>query len=421
MSMNKITGRGWRILLGGLLMVSCNKYSTAPDIAGASYLRVFNDIPYTLSLINTAQVVPFFTLIIDPEFNGAGVPTGGKVIGDYLGSRQPFNTSTSSNEGNALGTSLDTTVKYNINYEYPGNAHVLTAPSINGLDLSAWAQVPSGKHRIVFIARPENYTDFSLLSDTIKKKVIIDTTIDLQQGEVYTMESVLQDVDATKYGVYLRKEDFTHSSFDMNRNYISFFNLSGRNSSASNLGISPSSGYFYDTMNVTYTCYSVNTGQVGTSGYVSSPLPEYNNLALTSLKSRMPASAPYFPLPVLPLSDFFDLQGNLRTYAGSVVTQGTGGTGTIASSVGTMPYFVFNFLSSGANIVDGSGANQQYSVICDYDPLQVNNTPSFYLGSANANLNMVIQSGGQTELYPAVYIMELVFNTAYLMQVQQKL
>jgi hypothetical protein len=66
------------------------------------------------------------------------------------------------------------------------------------LDLSAWAQVASGKHRVLFIARPQNYIDFSSLSDTIKRKIIIDTTIDLHQGEVYTMEAVLQDVDASK-------------------------------------------------------------------------------------------------------------------------------------------------------------------------------------------------------------------------------
>ncbi len=394
------------MLLCSLLVFSCKKYKMAPDIPGAAYLRVFNDIPFTLTLANKSQVVPFFTMIVDPELDAAGVPAGGKMIGDYLGSRQAFNTSTSSNEGNALGTSLDTTIRYNINYEYPGNAHVLTAPAINGLDLSAWAQLTSGKHRVLFIARPENYTDFSLLSDTIKKKIIIDTTIDLQQGEVYTMETVLQDEDAVKYGIYLRQENFTHQVFDPNLNYVSFYNLSGNKSALSNLPISPSSGYFYDTMSVYYTYYSVLINPNGVAPS-SNPIPAYTNVPLTTLSSRMSASAPFFPLPVLPISDFYDLQGNLRIYN----NDGTG----------TMPYFVFNFLASGNNVTDGSGANQQYSMFCDYDPVTVNNVQQFFLGDHNANLNMLVENNGQIQVYPAVYVIELVFNQAYLMQIQKKL
>lgn len=401
------------LLLCALLAVACKKYAPAPDISGAAYLRIFNDIPFTLTLANKEQVVPFFTVIIDPDINAAGVPTGGKVVGDYLGSRQPFNTSTSSNEGNALGTSLDTTIKYNINYEYPGNAHVLTAPSINGLDLSAWAQVSSGKHRVLFITRPKNYIDYAFLSDTIKKKIVIDTTIDLQEGEVYTMEAVLQDVDAVKYGIYLRQENFTHQAFDANKNYVSFYNLSGKKSVLASLPISPSSGYFYDTMSVYYTYYTVTPGFITSPGNTttpySSPIPAYSGLALTTLDTRMPGSASWYPLPVLPLSYFYDLQGNLRTY------------NDVGGVSGTMPYFVFSFLALGNNVVDGSGTNQQYSLFCDFDPNTVNNTLSFQLGSHTANLNMLVENSGQVRLYPAVYIMELVFNQIYLMQVQRKL
>lgn len=392
-----------------LLALSCKKYTPQSDIGGAAYLRVFNEIPFNLDLSNKAQVVPFFTMLVDPVIGGDGTPTGGKIVGDYLGSRQFFNTSTSSNEGNALGTSLDTTVRYNINYEYPGNAHVLTAPSINGLDLSAWAQVTSGKHRFIFIARPQNYIDFPALSDTIRRKIIIDTTIDLQEGQVYTMEAVLQDVDATKYGVYLRQENFTTQTLDANKNYVSFYNLSGKNSVFSNLNISPSSNYFYDTMNVSYTYNTVTIPPDPTILPVVNALPGYNNLALTTLTGRMPASAPYYPLPVLPVSYFYDNQGNLRTYD----QFGSNGTGT-------MPYFVFTFLASGNNI-PGTGMLQQYSFFCDFDPVTVNDVSAFHLGDHNANLNMLVQSDGQIYLYPAIYIMELVFDHIYLMQVQRKL
>src|SRR5450756_2430884 len=103
MRISKIDSAFLFLLLGCVLASSCKKYAHAPDIAGAAYLRVFNDIPFTLTLVDKAQVVPFFTMIVDPEFDAAGVPEGGKIIGDYLGARQIFNTSTSSNEGNALG------------------------------------------------------------------------------------------------------------------------------------------------------------------------------------------------------------------------------------------------------------------------------------------------------------------------------
>ncbi|MBN9384147.1 MAG: hypothetical protein J0H74_25575 [Chitinophagaceae bacterium] len=402
-----------QLLTGGLLLVSCKKYDTQPDMKGAAYLRVFNEIPFTLDLTTKTQVVPFFTMIIDPIFSGKGVPSGGQIVGDYLGSRLVFNPSTSINEGNPLGTPLDTTIRYNINYEYPGNAHVLTAPSINGLDLSAWAQISSGKHRVLFITRPRNKIDFSLLSDTIRNSVIIDTTVDLRAGEVYTMETVLQDIDETKYGIYLRQESFIHETFDRNKNYVTFFNLSGKNSSLSSNPISPSSGYFYDTMNVSYTYYDP---QAPGNNLLGAPIPGYTDIYLMTLNSRMAAGAPYLPLPVLPLSSFYDNQGTLKTYY-NYSTQNRG----------TMPYFVFNFIASGNN-VPTAGMVQTYSLICDVDPVMVNTLTVYQVNNrnggginANANLNMVVQLDGKAAVYPAVYIMELVFNKVYLMQVQQKI
>jgi hypothetical protein len=161
-------------------------------------------------------------------------------------------------------------------------------------------------------------------------------------------------------------------------------------------------------MNVSYTLYNVVIPS-NNAANISTPFPAYNNIALTTLNSRMAEQAPYYPLPVLPISYFYDNQGTLRQYD----SQGSGG--------GTMPFFTFSFLASGNNISSNSGTIQQYSLICDYDPVLVNNLSSFYLGNHNANLNMLVESTGQINLYPAVYIMELVFNQIYLMQVQQKI
>jgi hypothetical protein len=393
-------------LTGCMLLSSCSKYAARGDIKGAAYLRVFNDIPFTLDLTTKTDVVPFFTMLIDPTFDKNGVPAGGQVVGDYLGSRLIFDPSTAVNEGNPVGTPLDTSTRYNINYEYPGNAHVLAAPSINGLDLSAWAQISSGKHRILFIARPQNDIDFAQLSDTIRNSVIIDTTVNLQEGEVYTMETVLQDVDAVKYGLYLRQETFTHQTFDLSKNYVTFFNLSGKNSSLSSTSISSTSQYFYDTMNVSYTYYD----PIPPAG----PIPGFQNVYLMTMEERMAASAPYLSLPVLPLSSFYDNQGILKTY------NEFGATG---ETYGTMPYFVFTFIASGNNLPTSS-TGQTYILNCQWDPLTVNTLTSYALqniGSENANLNMLVQVDGKTEVFPAIYIMELVFNQIYIMQVQQKI
>lgn len=392
-----------------LILSACNKYSMRADIKGAAYLRVFNDIPFTLDLTTKTDVVPFFTMLIDPVFSDKGVPAGGKVVGDYLGSRLRFNPSTAINEGNPLGAPLDTSIRYNINYEYPGNAHVLAAPSINGLDLSAWAQVPSGKHRVLFVARPQNDIGFSQLSDTIRNRVVIDTTINLKEGEVYTMEAVLQDVDAIKYGIYLRQETFTHQTFDLNKNYVTFFNLSGKNSFLSSNSVSPTSQYFYDTMNVFYTYYDPTL-----PGGAGPGIPGFQNAYLMTMEERMATSAPYLPLPVLPLSNFYDKQGVLRTY------YEFGNTG---ETYGTMPYFLFNFIASGNNL-PASSTGQIYSLSCYWDPITVNTLTPYQLqnvGSINANLNMLVQVDGKTAVFPAVYIMELVFNRIYIMQVQQKI
>ena len=398
-------------LTGCTLFSACTKYATRADIKGAAYLRVFNEIPFTLDLTTKTDVVPFFTMLIDPTFDKNGVPAGGNVVGDYLGSRLIFDPSTAVNEGNPLGTPLDTSIRYNINYEYPGNAHVLAAPSINGLDLSAWAQVNSGKHRVLFIARPQNDIDFAQLSDTIRNSVIIDTTIDLQAGEVYTMETVLQDVDAVKYGLYLRQETFTHQTFDPSKNYVTFFNLSGKNSTLSSNSISPTSQYFYDTMNVSYTYYDPTL-----PGGIAAGIPGFQNVYLMTMEGRMTASAPYLSLPVLPLSSFYDNQGILKTYPGDA-----------GVTSGTMPYFQFTFIASGNNLPTSSTA-QTYILACELDPITVNTLTGYQLqniGSGvsglNANLNMLVQVDGQTAVFPAVYIVELVFNQIYIMQVQQKI
>ncbi|KAI9452627.1 hypothetical protein F5148DRAFT_1289546 [Russula earlei] len=376
---------------------SCKKYAMQADIPGAAYIRVFNAIPNNLTITTKGQVVPFLTMLIDPVFNAAGTPQGGSVVGDHLGSRQYFNPATPVNEGNALGSTPDTNIRYPINYEYPGNAHVLAAPAINGLDLSAWAQIASGKHRVLFVVRPQDNTDFTQLSDTIKNKVIIDTTIDLKQGEVYTMETISQDIDADKYGIYLRQENFTHQTFDANKHYIAFMNLSGKKPAEASLGIPPYSNYIYDTLNIFYTYYK------GDATAYPTYFPNYQNIFLTTLNGTMTAGTTFYPLPVLDMSYFYDQQGNLRTYT----------TNITSNSPGIMPYFVFNIYAPGSNTYNG-GTAQSLALTCSADPVTFNYSllPIGVGGNGytNVNLNILTAIDGKIYLYPSLYIAEFIYD-----------
>src|ERR1700761_5305027 len=132
------------LLLCAAGFTGCKKYALVPLVANPSYIRVFNNINNTVDVFNNQQVSPFLTFLMDPKTDASGVPNDAAIIGDYLGTRQLFSLSYPLNEANssvstgtigAGGQPSSTTVNL-INYEYPGNAHVLTAPAINGFDLS---------------------------------------------------------------------------------------------------------------------------------------------------------------------------------------------------------------------------------------------------------------------------------------------
>jgi hypothetical protein len=427
---------GYGLTLFALLAlgaVSCKKYAMQGNISHAAYLRVFNDIPFTVNFINQDQPVPFFTLLIDPQIGADGIPTGGKIVGDYLGTRQLYNTSYASNEGNSLNASLDTSIHYNLNYEYPGSAHVLTAPSLDGLDLSAWAQVPSGQHRVMFISRPQNSTPFASLSDSIRHRVLIDTTVTFQPGQVYTMEALLMNIDVSTYGIYLRQENFMNQAFDANKDYVSFYNLSSVKSVFSGLPLSPSTYYFPDTMNIYYTYYTFNNAGNPTNLIDPFyPLTGFNGNFIGSIDGMLQGNAPYYSLPVLPVSYFYDAQGNLRSQDDTTYYSGSSNY-----FIGpTTPYFVFTFLSPGDNATPanqpGAGSsNISFTLTCNIDPTLFNNPNNNYNqnygspSSANselmANLNMLVTNNNTTYVYPAIYQVELVNNIAYVMQVQKLL
>ena len=393
----------------------CKKYDIEPLVNDPSYIRVFNNLTPTLDVIHGSQSTPFLTFLLDPITDASGTAADAAIIGDYLGTRQLFSLSYAANEANSsVGNSttgpnnqLDPPNLTPVNYEYPGNAHVLTAPVINGFDLSAWAQIPAGRHRIVFIRRPQNGIDFKSLSATIRNGVLLDTTVNFEKGEVYTLEVLSRDLDNNKYGLYIRKEQFVHQSFEADKLYVGFTNLSGATTADVRNGFKVA---FSDRIKVVGSYFKYNDA-------ASSPehlevfynaIAGYDNTYFTTIGTRMDTTISFYPLPMLPQSDFF-YQGLLRRYAPS--------KRTFVSDQGSLPYTRFIFTDADAPVFEYNGIG--YKLECSADPAVYNNNNPFTTGAMfdAPNLNMIVNNNGKYYIYPTLNIMELVYDRVYMMQI----
>ena len=407
------------LLTSLLFFAGCRKYAEGPATIGGgapAYLRVFNVVPFALTPFNSAGATPFFTFVLDPQMDASGTPAGGLIVGDFLGTRQLYCTSYSINEGNSLNASLDTAVKSSINYEYPGETHVLTAPPINGFDLSAWAQVPSGKHRVLFITRPQTDTPFARLSQSIRKSIVIDTTIDLQAGEVYTLEAVARNLDSNLYGAYLRQEQFIHQTFSDSNMYVGLFNLSGAPSSVNPAAVNAVG----DTMDVDITYQvldDISNNASGSIDYI--PLPGFNHSPLMTVIGRMSATTQFVPIPILPENYYFDEQGIFRQYRTFPGANGVYGTLPNVELFITNPNVVANNLSAW-NELD---FDLDPALINNYEPYLLNSATNFGLSGQSqlqlmASMSLFSNFTGTIRAYPCVNILEAVYNTVYFMRIQ---
>jgi len=392
-------------------LTGCKKYAEAPLMKDPAYIRVFNNLTTTVDFLHSQQVAPFLTFLADPAVDAAGVPSDAAVTGDFLGARQFYSLSAPINEANSSLATVNPggnsgPVVTNMNYEYPGNAHVLAAPVINGLDLSAWAQFPSGKHRILFVVRPSNNIAFSNLSATVRSNILIDTTIDFQKGEVYTMEVVSRDIDNAKYGLYVRKEQFIHQAFETNKLYAAMVNLSGKLPASAAVS---AAFFFPDKLRISYS-YNILNDAVGMNQYnfYYDQLPGYDDTYYTTLNSKMDTVVSFLPLPLLPEENFF-YQGVLRTYS------------TLpnfpSEFQGTMPYVNFNIVNADRPTgTPDSGTPDGLILACSADPTIFNNTPR---QSYTPNLNLIVNTGNAFHVYPTLNILELSYDHVYLMQIQR--
>lgn len=200
------------------------KYNT---INKAAYLRVFNDLNYALTVDNKDAPLPFLTMLIDPVIDAKGNITGAGIVGDHLDARASYAPPYPAHAGNTGFR----------NTEYPGQEHVLVGPILNGYDLSSWAQVPSGKHRIMFLSRPITADSFFSLDPATRNKILVDTIINLGAGNVYTMETLNASANSNKVSLYLRNEQFINMPFSDSSVYVNFYNLSSKGFWQKNYGV----------------------------------------------------------------------------------------------------------------------------------------------------------------------------------------
>ncbi|ASZ14149.1 hypothetical protein KTO58_03245 [Chitinophaga pendula] len=270
---------------------SCRK-TDFNTIESPAYIRVFNNLDYQITIDTKDIPLPFLTMLVDPEVDANGIPVKAAITGDFLDKRvawaRPY--------PDGANTTLYQT-------EYPGSAKVLAGPILNGYDLSSWAQVPAGKHRIMFMSRPLNNTPFFDLSDDLRKIVMIDTVIDLSSREVYTMHILEKDIATKAPGLYIRNESFVRQPISDSLVYVNFYNLSsigfyerGKvNSDLLNQRI-------MDTMNVYYTLGRANGDFI----------PGQQDVLMGAvLRSQDPKVAPYYSFPL-----FADTTAS-RIYAGN--------------------------------------------------------------------------------------------------------
>lgn len=280
-----------------LFITGCSKVDYV-KIDDPAYLRVFNNLNYVQTLDSKDQEVPFLTMLIDPVMDNNGMPLSAAILGDFLDQRAPYAPPYPSHVGNS--TSVN-------NPEYPGKEDVLVGPVLNGFDLSSWAQISSGKHRIVFMFRPKNAVPFFNLEQRLKTKVLIDTTIVLDAKEVYTLNILQKDYQTKKNGILLRHENFYKLPLSDSLVYVNFYNLSSKGywqadyaQKGGGIGNKGALGDgIRDRMNVFYTLYKKNNAESVLTNYFGKYLGEIKR------NTGEPDVSPYYSFPLFadPLSN----------------------------------------------------------------------------------------------------------------------
>lgn len=301
------------LILLAWMVAGCAKIEMT-RIARPAYFRVFNDLNYKLTLANKDKVLSTFTMLINPVQDAGGRPVSAEVVGDFIVTRNFYAPPYPSYIGNSVDI---------YNPEYPGKERSIAGPIMNGFDLSSWAQIQSGKKRFVFYARPKTTVPFFSLEEKYREKPLLDTVLDLEEGQVYTIHVLENDFVTKEVGALVRKEIFQTLPLSDTLTYVNFYNYS-----SSNFWLAPDAdkpqtvtqmyqvgGYgpyndnapfFYDgirdTMNVYFTLYHyVNYyDNLQNNLYAGGSSQLYNkDYIYTMIRSTVNnAVAPYFSFPV---------------------------------------------------------------------------------------------------------------------------
>jgi hypothetical protein len=305
MKKNILYSIGILLLAISLQWISCVKYKENLPLSNPAYLRVFNSITYQLNPFTKDLPSPFLVFLLDPEMDASGIPTSAKFVGDFLDQRELYSNSYAAKAADAGNFS---------NKDFPGTNPVLTAPNINGFDLSAWAQIPSGLHHIKILGRPRSERGFFQLNASEKKSVLVDTSINFSEGEVYTAEAINFDEAAKKSGLYVRKEDFIHQKFSIGQNYFSIFNLSANHPQPQANQIYP----FIDSLNFYVSQYTSTCGNTSQSqpNFVCNfnPVQTLHDIYFRTVIGNFASTAQYDSIPNLDSSEYLFPDGTFKDF-----------------------------------------------------------------------------------------------------------
>ncbi|QJB35182.1 hypothetical protein HF329_29305 [Chitinophaga oryzae] len=381
------------IIIAGLALAlgSCAKIEHE-KIDNPAYLRVFNNLNYTVALENKDEEQPFLTMLIDPQTDASGMPVSAAIIGDFLDQRSSYAPPYPSH----IGTSNSFR-----NPEYPGKEDVLVGPILNGFDLSSWAQIPAGQHRVMFMYRPVSGIPFFSLEDRLKKKVLLDTVLQLDSREVYTLHILQKNFRTKENGMLLRREIFHKLSLSDSLVYVNFYNMSAEGYEAADKTKKPRNADagmlqygIKDEANVWMTLL--------TGDGLTNPVPGYNFRFLTTLRRNNTSNAvnSYFSFPL-----FAD---------------------NAADGIRTTAWQRFSLLSPGLsplnnpyNDNNGEVVDGNYAVISCYG----NGTRASFERYICSRPNMIVNIHSGTnnpQSFATVNTIEIVNGTAYLTTVQRK-
>lgn len=375
----------------GILLPSCTKIEYH-EVESPAYLRVFNNLNYEVNLGDKELLVPYLTMLIDPEFDENGIPVNAAIVGDFLDKRVRY--------AAPYPTHSAGSTKRN-NPEYPGKENVLVGPILNGFDLSSWAQIPSGSHRIVFYFRPVNDIPFFQLTDDLKQHIAIEGTYDLKERDIYTLHVVQKDFQTKENGLLLRKENFQNLPFSDSLVYVNFYNMSAKGFLESEdrkpAGMVTLSAGMKDEMNVYLSLYP----QEATSYNSTTALPGFYARFLQPIyrNTEEATVSPYFNFPL-----FADSTKTISTNMMQNVTFLAPGLNFIDMGIGgnTMPKGLASHLTF-------YGLNELVAL-----PGRVNSArfPSMFINTHSGVYN--------PKSFPAINTIEVVNGEAYLMTIQRK-